>query len=829
VTPATAERKASPSAAQRPPVVPSSAALLATAPAPGETDSFDSLSSEQTLNWRHGGGALGGFALLVSLIVVAGWALRVPILRSFVGGDVQMEANTALALALASTSALILASVGPGSRHARTLGYIAAAIALVSLFESATGINAGIDQLLIKDVPAAGAPTPGRMAPNTALALVLLAATIELTGARRRAFLRQLLGFAAASIALVAALGYASGAPRLYGIFAGTQMALPTALALLALAIGVLALQPSSGLMTYVTRTSPGARLGRRLVPPVVMIPTILALLRLGGTHLGLFDAAIGSWLTSVLTIVLICVLVTLYARALDDAERQRRLQELFSRRLVAVVDSSIDAVLSCDLEGRVTSWNRGAERLFGYSAAEIDGHDVSVLVPVDRAQAEQTILEVVLIGEEVEHHETRWLARDGQAVDISLSLSPICDRSGRVVGASSIARDITEQVRAREALRRSEELFRGGFEHSPIGMALSTPGGNFERVNEAFARMLGYDDPDELAGASLESISHPGDVARGIRAVSPSPIADVRRPETSEKRFIRRDGAVINVVLASNLVREGHGKPTGLFTQVEDITERRQAEQRIRDLNSTLEQRVGQRTSELQAANHELEGFAYSLAHDLRTPLRAIDGFGATLSRRHSEQLGDQGQELLGRIRGASSKMGELIDSMLLLSELTRRELSFERANLTAIAREIADELRSGEPTRQVQFKIATGLEARGDVGLLRIMLGNLLDNAWKFTVGRENGRIDVSRVRPGVFAVSDNGVGFDMDFADLLFRPFARLHRDDEFPGNGVGLTTAERIALRHGGALWGEAEPGAGATFYFTLEPVNDGSQP
>ena len=275
----------------------------------------------------------------------------------------------------------------------------------------------------------------------------------------------------------------------------------------------------------------------------------------------------------------------------------------------------------------------------------------------------------------------------------------------------------------------------------------------------------------------------------------------------------------------AGTVVRDADGQSLVFFTQLEDITERELAEAEVRRLNAELEQRVLQRTAELRAANLELEGFAYSLAHDLRAPIRAINGFGAALSHSHGEELGDQGRETLDRIRRASARMGELIDAMLLLSELTRGELSVTSVDLSAVAREISEELRAVDPARGVEFVIADGLETAGDQRLVGVLMRNLLENAWRFTGPREHARIEVMRVGAGVFAVRDNGVGFDMDFAGLLFKPFARLHREDEFPGLGVGLTTVERIVRRHGGAVWGEGRLGEGASFYFKLEPSTD----
>ena len=414
---------------------------------------------------------------------------------------------------------------------------------------------------------------------------------------------------------------------------------------------------------------------------------------------------------------------------------------------------------------------------------------------------------------------EKRYIRRDRAVVYALMGSTAVLDADGRPSMLFTQVQDITERKLAEAALRASEERFRGGFENSPIGMALVDPNGRYLEVNTTHARMLGVEDPHEMIGLSFEQFVHPDDVADTYASIK-------RLHETGtdhgERRYIRKDGATVYALFGSSVVRDADGRPSALFGQVEDITERKLAEAEVRRLNAELEQRVLQRTAELRAANQELEGFAYSLAHDLRAPIRAINGFGAALSQNHGDELGDQGRETLDRIRRASAKMGEEIDAMLLLLELTRRELSITRVDLSAVAREISEELRALDPARRVEFVIGDGLETVGDQRLVRVLMRNLLENAWRFTSPREHARIEVMRAGAGVFAVADNGVGFNMDFADLLFKPFARLHRDDEFPGIGVGLSIVERIVRRHGGAVWGEGRPGEGATFSFKLEP-------
>ena len=322
-------------------------------------------------------------------------------------------------------------------------------------------------------------------------------------------------------------------------------------------------------------------------------------------------------------------------------------------------------------------------------------------------------------------------------------------DADGRPLVFFAQLEDITERKLAEAALRASEERFRGGFENSPIGTALMGLDGRLVEVNATFARMLGYEDPAELAGQSFANIVHPDEVALGRETLKQ--IME-QGSYHGERRYIRRDGSVVYALYGATLVRDADGRPSVLFGQVQDITERQLAEAEVRRLNAELERRVLQRTAELKAANQELEGFAYSLAHDLRAPIRAINGFGAALAQSHGEELGDEGRETLDRIRRASAKMGEEIDAMLLLSNLTRRELSITSVDLSALAREISEELRSGDPARQVEFVIGDGLETVGDPRLVRVLMRNLLENAWKFTGPREHARIEVRRGRRGV-----------------------------------------------------------------------------
>jgi PAS domain S-box-containing protein len=251
----------------------------------------------------------------------------------------------------------------------------------------------------------------------------------------------------------------------------------------------------------------------------------------------------------------------------------------------------------------------------------------------------------------------------------------------------------------------------------------------------------------------------------------------------------------------------------------------RRQAENLLRHMNEELENRVSLRTAELQASLKELESFSYSVSHDLRSPLRGINGYAQLLREEFGGRLGSQGDEYLQRIRAATLRMSELIDGMLDLAQLTRDPMHLTEVDLSHQAAAIAHDLRGADPGRQVEFSLAPGLLAQGDERLLHVVLQNLMSNAWKFTAKRKAARIEFGATRQGdatVYFIGDNGAGFDMKYADKLFQPFERLHGMYEFSGTGIGLATVQRIIQRHGGRAWAEGEVGKGATFFFTLRP-------
>ncbi|MGY0612405.1 MULTISPECIES: CHASE domain-containing protein [unclassified Luteimonas] len=384
-----------------------------------------------------------------------------------------------------------------------------------------------------------------------------------------------------------------------------------------------------------------------------------------------------------------------------------------------------------------------------------------------------------------------------------------------------SRAQDIA--ARMSDSYRRSELRFRNAIRFSAIGKALLDRDGRIIDANLALADVV-RTSPEELMGRMFGSLFTGGDNAAEARARAAS--GSVYRVT---RDLHRDDGDIRHVHLTYAQVPGEHGQDVASLVQVEDITDRLRAQAQVLALNRTLESRVALRTRELTRANEELESFAYTISHDLRAPLRAIDGFSRMAAERHADAFDDVGRGYVARVRAATLRMGELIDALLKMSRVSRSELKREPLDLSAMAHDILSELAQGDPGREVEVVIEAGMAASGDSTLVRNLLGNLLGNAWKYTRDTSPARVGFRRVEHGGeewFEVSDNGIGFDQAYAGKLFRPFQRLHAADEFAGEGIGLASVKRIIERHGGTISGEGVPGEGARFRFTLpdEPAS-----
>ena len=662
-----------------------------------------------------------------------------------------------------------------------------------------------------------------------------------------------------------------------------------------------------------------------------------------------------------------------LFTVIMRDVTERKRSEEI-RERLAAVVDFSDDAIISKDLKGTINTWNRGAEKIFGYSSSEAIGRLMLMLFPANRVQEEAGILARIQKGESVEHFETERVCKDGTKIIVSVTISPIRDAKGAIVGASTIARDITEHKRADVALRDSEERFQAmangipqlawiaeadghifwynqrWYEYSgttfeqmegwgwqilhdpellpkimerwkgaiatgqPFDMELPLRGadGSFrafltrvmplrdshDRVIRWFGTntdISGRKQAEEQLAAQAVELSHQAQelaisrqaletktlilqsvldsiaeglvaadengkfilwnaaatriVGMGAEDVAPgewnshygvylpdtiTPLPDEQNPLS---RAIRGEVSTSEIFIRNAELNEGawleigggplkgrDGTARGGVVAFRDITQKKAAELEIRKLNEDLEDRIAQRTAQLEAANRELEAFTYSVSHDLRAPIRHISSFSKILCDDFGAAMDPEARRLLERIENGTRRMTLLVDGMLSLARLGPQSLKLSLTELNSIVDEVISLLQPQCEGRDVEWRIAKLPALKCDSTLMSQVFQNLIGNALKYSGRRTNALIEIDSIQqagnPVVIFVRDNGAGFNMQYAGKLFGVFQRMHKDSEFEGTGVGLATAQRIIQKHGGSIWAEAEVDRGATFYFTV---------
>jgi len=648
-----------------------------------------------------------------------------------------------------------------------------------------------------------------------------------------------------------------------------------------------------------------------------------------------------------------------------DITERKRA--EEVRGRLAAVVESSDDAIISKTLEGMITTWNSGAEKVFGYTSSEVVGKPMLMLIPPDRIDEESEILASIRHGESIEHFETVRVRKDGTRIDVSATISPIRDGSGTIIGASKIARDITERKRIEAAVAEqasvldsaqvfvrdmesrvvfwprgaeklygftpqealgilSHDLFHTQFPEplEAVNKKLFETGmwegemihtrrdgrvivvssawalhrdsqGQPVRILETNIDITERKQAEERLAGQAEELSRQSDellrsqqalesqslmlrsvldsMAEGLVAADergkfvlwnpaatrivgmgaenvppgewnthygvylPDTITPLPNEQNPLSRAIQGEVSTAEIFVRNPELEEGawleisggplkgkDGATRGGVVAFRDITQRKIDEQKIRQLNEELEERVIQRTAQLAAANHELEAFTYSVSHDLRAPLRHIGGFSKILIEDFGAAMDPEARSHLERIGEGVHRMGLLVDELLNLARVGRHALCLQITELNSVIEDVVSLLQPEIEGRTVTWKIAELPSAECDPILMRQVFQNLLANALKFTRTREQAVIEISCQRENgqmVIAVRDNGVGFNMKYSDKLFGVFQRLHRAEDFEGTGIGLATVHRIVQKHGGRVWAEAELNKGATFYFTLE--------
>jgi PAS domain S-box-containing protein len=800
------------------------------------------------------GGALG----------LLGWVAGIEALKSLLPGLVTMKFNTALCFVLLGTALGLWSTRDDKSwRQPVALGCagLAGAIGLLSLAEYGFGWNAGIDELLWKDDPSPVATVhPGRMAVNTALCFTLAALGILLRGNMRRGLGRSVivggLGFVVAAFAGSAFLGYATDAKVAYTSWSLTGLALPTALLFVVLGAGLIGRAWAEADITWhISRPatiSLSAGLGLLVVMAWLMFRSVALLLDAAAA-----EAQTREMLSELhgLQSELVVMQTGVRGYALSGNAEFRKPYD------VAV--KSVTESLS-DLERRVTTpaVRRQLEHFkpvvtewLAFARARIEecdrGQFEAARAAIRTGQGEQLGAEMRRQIGEMDGAELRLLAqremRSQHSFQLAFFILPLggaLTLLAVLIATVLLNREIAVRTASELKLRESDAEFRSLAETVPQIIWVTRPDGWNIYFSQQWMEYTGLT-LEESLGHGWNKPFHPDDQQRAWDAWQHA--TATIGTYFLECRLRRADGVYHWWLIRGVPVRDVAGNITKWFGTCTDIHERKQAEAQVHALNFELEQRVRERTAELESANRELESFAYSVSHDLRAPLRGIDGWAHALGEDYGAKLDATGQEYLSRVISEAQRMGQLIDDLLGLSRVIRAEMRRDPVDLSALADEVVTKLREYEPQRQVEIVIAPDLSTTGDSRLLRQVLENLIGNAWKFTGKKPDGRIEFGCVEETVdgkwlmvdanspiapppltinhqpstiFFIRDNGAGFDMAHATKLFAPFQRLHRQSEFPGTGIGLATVQRIIHRHSGQVRAEAAQDRGATFYFTL---------
>lgn len=481
--------------------------------------------------------------------------------------------------------------------------------------------------------------------------------------------------------------------------------------------------------------------------------------------------------------------------------------EDRFRLMIAAVRDY---AIYLLDPDGRVASWNEGAQRITGYAAEEIIGKNFSVFYPKEDIAAGRPQRLLVEAVENGRSEETGWHVRkDRSRFWAHAVATAVRDSDGKLLGFVNVARDLSERKRAGEVQAERDRYF----DLSREMICVAGFDGFLKTINPAWKWTLGFSEDELLSSPAIEFV-HPDD-----RAATQAEFENLTKGGETiyfENRFHCKDSSWRWFAWsASSVVPQGIIYATG-----RDITEQKLSQEKIEGLNTELQNHAGQ----LEEANKELESFSYSVSHDLRAPLRHIDGFVKMLLKQCEGKLDDKSRRYLDIIADSAKRMGILIDDLLVFSRMSRAELHHSKVSNDSLVHDAVDVLQTEINNRHINWNIEALPEVEADPSMLQQVWVNLISNAVKYTRPRTQAEIKIGSADSGngeyIFFVQDNGVGFDMQYANKLFGVFQRLHRTEEFEGTGIGLANVSRIVHRHGGRVWAEAKPDAGATFYFSL---------
>jgi len=779
----------------------------------------------------------------VGLTVIVAWFVRASVILTF-GSKTPMSFNTALAFAVTGIALDAVARKRP--RAALAAGVFDVALGLTVLAEYALGRSLGIDQLIVKAYIAPPGVVPGRSPADTAVCLVLTGAGLLVWSPwrrRRRPAALAAAGCVIGVLAAIAVFGYATGDPTAYGWWHVSAMTFLTASAMLVLAVCLLtaAWRDSQVRQADLPRWLPmlagalvlglaiwQAIMGRAVATGHISQGTFTS----AATVLGLVlagSAAVAVWLAQRAEGRRRVVAATAARR--DEAEKETRDSE---HRLFQFLDVMPVGVFIASPGGRPYYISDEGKRLLGRGVLPgIGGDDLVESYGIFQAGTNQPYptrnLPIVraLRGLRTHVDDLEIHRPDGSVTPTEVWGRPVYGAGGEIDYAIIAINDPSERL-AREKIMAGQAAL---LELAYDAIFVRDPDGRIIYWNAGAEHTYGF--------TRAEAVGQIAHVMLGTHFPAPrasiEAIASERDRWAGELTHRRADGRSIIVESRWEAQRGSDGSLLGFMEINRDITARKDSEREalrrtaeIQALNASLEQRVQERTVYLERANKQLTAFTYSVAHDLRTPLRGISGFAEALVEEYGDRLDEEGRGYAGRIQAASVRMGTVLDDLLHLSWVSRAEMDLQDTDLSAQVTAICDRLRTRDLGRHVRVTVQDGVHATADLTLIRTALEKLLENAWKFTAGQPDATIEFGTIEvdeaPLACYVRDNGAGFDPAYADKLFQPFQRLHAVGEYPGTGIGLASLQRIIDRHGGRVWAEGAVGRGATFYFTLD-AND----
>ncbi|MDP2182019.1 MAG: PAS domain S-box protein, partial [Actinomycetota bacterium] len=654
----------------------------------------------------------------------------------------------------------------------------------------------GICPALVRLLTSGTSYSSGQMAPTTAVCFMLLGLSLLPFVFDRHPSLAQSLATAALLVGSVAVIGYLYAVEGLSRVALYTPMAVNTALTFMLLAFAVLAARADVGWMASFRGRRAGSVMARRLMPFVIIILVVIGWLRLLAQRAGFIDTTLGVALMTTTSVGAMGVIVLLTASRLNAEDSAKRKFEKSNARLASIVEGTGDAIIGVAPDLSITSWNAAAERMYGYASDEVIGQPLSILLHSESQDDTPSTWRFTLAEGEVQHLRRSHVTKEGRRIDVAVTLSPVRNDCGAVVGMSDIVRDVTQTTQMREDLRKSTEELNAFFTTNLDLLCIADVDGHFVKLNPEWEHVLGYPIA-ELEGNVFLDYVHPDDVDGTLQAIDS--LSEQQDVVNFANRYRTKDGSYRWI--------EWRSHPVGdlIYAAARDITERKIAEEK------------------LEEANRELESFTYSVSHDLRAPLRHISGFVDLLKQTAGERIDERGQHYLAMIAESTGEMGTLIDDLLAFSRMGRAALSLEELNLADMVQECIASLDDSTKGREIEWVVGELPTVHADWAMMRQVLANLLGNAVKYTGPRENPRVEVGAYLDGseiVIYVRDNGVGFDMAYIDKLFGVFQRLHNATDFEGTGIGLANVRRIVTRHDGRTWAEGAVDQGATFYFSL---------